>query len=450
MRTTLLPIIACLFFADTHPVRAQHWSQFRGSRGDGLATGRHPEAWSANEHVAWKTRIPGVGWSQPIVWGDKVFLTTAISDNQPRPDPNDMSPGDGLGGLSLILGSKRKPPDLEYRWTVLCLDLATGNILWERVARAGKPSIPVHPNNSYATETPVTDGEHVIAYFGPAGIHCFDLSGDLLWSKDLGSYRMQMDWGMASSPVLHGECVFVQCDNEEQSFLVALDKSTGEERWRANRDEKSNWSTPHIWRNQQRVELVAAGGNRTQSYDPLSGRLLWELTGSGRCSPSPVSDETLLYVYSADRLTGQRGVLTAIRPGADGDISLKGNDSTNDFVAWSTRHTGGGVASPLRIDNYLYLLEQHSGIIRCLDARNGKQIYRQRIPGAVGITASPWSSGGNVFCVDQSGGTFMLAVGPELKVLATNKLDDDMFWSSPAVIGDSLLLRGLNHLFCIR
>lgn len=451
MRITSLVVAAYLVSAVCSQTRAQHWPQFRGECGDGRATnGKHPDEWSADEHVAWKTKIPGVGWSQPIVWGEKVFVTTAVAEKQQRPKAGDWSPGDGVGGLSFFVGSLRKPPNVEYRWKVFCLDLKNGDIVWDQTPYAGKPTIPIHRNNSYATETPVTDGERVIAYFGPPGVHCYDFLGKLLWSKQLGTYAMQMDWGMASSPVMHGENVFVQCDNEKQSFLVALNKRSGDEVWRVDRDEKSNWCTPFVWKNPQRTELVVGGGNKMRSYDPSSGKLLWEMAGSGRCAASPVGDEKLLYVNSADRMTGLRGIMAAIRPGASGDISLAGDKAVSDYVVWSVNLSGGRVASPIRIENCLYLLEQQSGIIRCLDSQTGKQHYRQRIPGASGVTASPWSSGGNVFCLDQSGQTFMLAVGPELKVLATNKLNDDLFWSSPAVAGDSLLLRGIDHLYCIR
>lgn len=456
MRMTIPLLFAGLFSLYTTAGLAQHWPQFRGQAGDGVASResaaeKHPETWSADEHLAWKAKISGVGWSQPIVWSDRVFVTTAVADKQQRPKADDWSPGDGVRGLSFFIGSMRKPPDVEYQWKVLCFDLMNGNLLWERTAHTGKPTIPIHPNNTYATETPATDGERVVSYFGPAGIHCYDFSGELLWSKQLGSYAMQMDWGTASSPVMSGELVYVQCDNDKQSFLVALDKRSGDEVWRVERNEKSNWSTPFIWKNELRIELVVEGGNKMCSYEPATGKLLWEMGASGRSASSPVGDQKLLFVNSADRLTGLRGIFAAIRPGASGDISLTGKAATNEFVVWSSNLSGGGrVASPLLVANCLYLLEQQSGIIRCLDSQTGKQHYRQRIPGAVGVTASPWSSGGNVFCLDQSGQTFVLAPGPELKVLATNKLSDDMFWASPAVAGNSLLLRGTDHLFCIR
>jgi outer membrane protein assembly factor BamB len=282
------------------------------------------------------------------------------------------------------------------------------------------------------------------------GVYCYDLSGKLLWSKDLGSYPMQMDWGSGSSPVLHDELVFIQCDNDESSFLVALDKKSGDEVWRVTRDEQSNWATPLIWKNGQRTELVVGGGGKMRSYEPATGKLLWEMAGSGRCSDSPVASDKLLYVDSANRLTGLRGILAAIKPGASGDISLPEESTSSDFVAWSAKLTGHRVASPLVVSDCLYLLEQQAGIIRCLDATTGKEHYRQRLPGATGLTASPWTAGGKVFCLDQSGQTFVLAPGSEFKVLTTNKLADEMFWASPAVARDSLFLRSIDHLYCIR
>jgi hypothetical protein len=309
MRVPLL-IAFCLCSMPHIGAAAQDWPQFRGAGGDGQAAdAKHPEHWSADEHVAWKAKLAGVGWSQPIVWKDKVFVTTAVADKQQRPKPGDWSPGDGLGGLSAFLGNLRSPPKVDYRWQLICLNAADGKVLWEQTAVVGKPKVPIHPQNSYATETPATDGERVVAYFGMIGAYCYDLDGKLLWSKDLGSFPMQMDWGSGSSPVLVDNLVIVQCDNDKSSFVVALDKRSGDEVWRVKRDEYSNWATPFVWKNDQRTELVTGGGAKMRSYDPATGKLLWELTASGRCSPSPVGTSSLLYVDSGDRLTGQRGVL---------------------------------------------------------------------------------------------------------------------------------------------
>jgi outer membrane protein assembly factor BamB len=429
---------------------AQGWPQFRGPAGDGVVPGQHPDRWTPKENIAWKSKIPGVGWSQPVCVGGKVLVTTAVAERQARPKPGDWSPGDGIGGLSLLIGSVRRPPAIDYQWNVLCLQADTGQVLWETTVQSGRPKVPVHPNNSYATETPATDGERVIAAFCSAGIHCLDLDGKLLWSKDLGTYPTQMDWGTASSPVLLGELVYVQCDNEQASFLVALDKRTGGEVWRKERDERSNWCTPLVWKHEQRTELVVGGGTKIRSYDPATGELFWEMAASGRCSQSPVAAGGLVFVNTGDRLTGQRGLLAAIRPGARGDISLAEGSQTGEFVAWSVTLTGHGVASPLAAGDCLYLLDQQSGIIRCLDATSGKQHYRQRLPGATGLTASPWTCGGKVYCLDQSGQTFVLEPGPELRIVATNRLGDEMFWASPAFADGAIFLRSLDQLYCIR
>jgi outer membrane protein assembly factor BamB len=440
----------CLAYCLAAPVAAQSWAQFRGPNSDGIATeAAHPEKWSPDQNLAWKTPIPGIGWSQPIVWGDKVFITSAVSDNAKRPKPGDWSPGEA-GMLTSIFGNYRKPPAIKYQWLVLCLDRATGKMLWQQTAHEGNPPIPIHAQNTYATETPATDGERLIAYFGMVGVYCYDFDGKLLWSKDIGSYPTQMDWGTGSSPVIHGDLVFIQCDNEKSSFLVALDKKSGDEIWRVNRDERTNWCTPYIWKNDTRTELVVGGGTKMHSYEPSTGKLLWEMAASGRCATSPVATTKLLYVDSGDRLTGQRGILAAIKPGAFGDISLAGTDTTNEFVAWSVTFNGHPDASPIVVNDCLFLLTQSNYLVNCFDATTGKQHYRVRLAGATGLTASPWAIGDKIFLLDQSGQTFILAAEPKYKLLNTNKLADEMFWASSAPSGDSLFLRGLDHLYCIR
>ncbi|HEY2414634.1 MAG TPA: PQQ-binding-like beta-propeller repeat protein [Pirellulaceae bacterium] len=442
--------VVCFSLSIAAPASAQNWPQFRGPNTDGIASDAvHPEKWSPEENLAWKTPIPGIGWSQPVVWGDKIFLTTAVSENAKRPKPGDWSPGDA-GMLTAIFGNYRKPPATKYQWLVLCLDRANGKILWQQTAHEGNPPIPIHAQNTYATETPATDGERLIAYFGMVGAYCYDLDGKLLWLKDLGNYPTQMDWGTGSSPIIHGDLVFIQCDNDKSSFLIALNKKTGDEVWRVTRDERSNWCTPLIWKNDSRTELIVGGGTKMRSYDPTTGKLLWEMAASGRSATSPVATSKLLFVDSGDRLTGQRGILAAIKPGGTGDISLAGSDATSDFVAWSVNFNGHPVASPIVVNDCLFLLTQSTYVVTCFDANTGKQHYRQRLPGAAGLTASPWAIGGKIFCLDQSGQTFILAAEPNYKLLGTNKLADEMFWASPAPSGDSLFLRGLDHLYCIR
>ena len=332
---------------------------------------------------------------------------------------------------------------------MLCLDAATGEIVWEKIAREGQPTMHIHPNNTYASETPATDGERIIAYFGMTGLYCYDLAGKLLWSKDLEAHPTQFGWGTGSSPMIFGDNVYLQCDNDKASFLMALDKGTGDEVWRVERDEKSNWSTPYIWKNKLRTELVTAGGKHMRSYDPETGELLWSMNGGGRTATTPVGDAELLYVDSYDRLTGGSGqVMAAIKPGAAGDISLKPKETTNEHVAWSMQIRGGRMASPAICAGCLYVLENGGGFVRCMDAKTGRQHYRKRVPDASGFVSSPITSGDKLYCTDQNCKTFVLEAGPELKVLATNDLGE-MCWSSAAIAGDVLLIRTIDHLYAI-
>ena len=435
---------------------AQNWPQWRGPEGNGLAPEKKlPAEWGPAKNIAWKVALPGSGWSQPIVWDNKIFVTAAVTENQTKPKAGDFNPmatadGPASNGFGFFrgFGPPSPPPDKIYLWKVICLDSVTGNVLWERTAREGKPRTTVNRNNTYASETPVTDGECVIAYFGNTGLYSYDLSGKLLWSKDLGNYKMQLGWGTGSSPVLHGNRVFIQCDNDEKSFLVALDKKTGDPLWRLDRQEKSNWSTPYIWKNKQRTELITAGGTKLQSQNPETGELFWEMGAGGRNSLTPVGGQELLYADSVDRMMGGSGPIVAIRAGASGDISLKGGETSNAFVAWSIPLRTFRVASPLLYEGCLYMLDQQRGQVRCYNAKTGQENYTERLEGTKGFTSSPWASDGKVFCLDETGLTVVLKAGPELEVLTTNRLDET-FWSSVAVAGENLLLRGVDHLYCI-
>jgi len=445
MRWTTILLCGWFGVALATGARAEEWPQFRGPAGDGVSTATGlPVEWNAEKNLAWQVELPGLGWSQPVVWGDRIFLTTAEHADE-RPFRFDWSPG--VSGLRMLgIGSDPAPPKETYRWHVLCLEASTGKTLWDQVAHEGPPTHHVHPSNSYASETAATDGERVIASFGMSGVYCYDFAGKPLWSKELGTFPMQYGWGTGSSPVLLDDRVFLQCDNDQQSFLVALDKRTGNELWRVGREERSNWSTPYVWRNERRTELVAAGGGKMRSYDPATGALLWELTGDGRTASTPVGTPQILLVDSYDRTMGRSGRLIAIRPGGSGDLSADGD--AGPFIAWSTTVSTQRVASPLVYEGCVYVLEQISGLVRCLDAGTGKPLYRQRLPGASGFTASPWAAAGKVYCLDQNGLTTVLAAGPKYQLLASNPLDG-LFWASAGVAGERLLLRSANRLYCV-
>src|SRR5262245_34468474 len=297
-----------------------NWPQFRGAQSDGLAEGEHlPDRWSTTENVVWKTDIPGWGWSSPVIWGHKIFVTSAVGEKElPKPV---------IGGYP---GGNVKPGDVQ-RYMVYCLDFDTGRILWEREADKGVPPQPRHPKNAYASETPVTDGERVYAYFGNVGLFAYDLDGKKLWEHKWGHFRVRGGWGTGTSPVLYKDRLYVVNDNEDKSFLVALDRRTGKQVWRGERAEKSNWSTPYVWENHKRAEPVTIGTGKVPSYG-LDGNVLLELAGtSGLVSLMPVAKHGLLYLGAGYHY----GPLYAIRPGASGNISLGAEERSNKWVAWS-------------------------------------------------------------------------------------------------------------------
>jgi outer membrane protein assembly factor BamB len=447
---------------------AADWTQFRGPDGNSLPTASNlPSEWGMEKNVKWKVEVPGVAWSSPIVVGDKIVITTAITEKQTKPKPFTFGgpggggppggrpmgppgggrPGGPPGGFPGMGGSK--PPDALYRWEVHCLDRATGKTLWKKTSAEHKPSIATHPTNTYASETPVSDGERVYAYFGMTGIYCYDLDGKEIWNKNLGTYTMMFGWGTGSSPALIGDRLFVQCDNEQKSFLVALDKMSGKELWRKERSDKSSWSTPYVWKAKGGAQLVCLSSKRAIAYEPATGEVIWELNSlNGGTNASPVADENMIYVGNGGPFGSSP--LIAIKAGANGDITLKDGEKSSAFVAWSRTQSGPSMSSPLLYQGYLYVFDQNGGTVSCYDAKTGREAFRkERLPKAKGITSSPWAFDGRIFCTDEDGQTFVLKAGPEFQVLSTNKLDD-MFWSSPAFADGSLILRGRDHLYCIK
>jgi len=402
------------------PPRASHaedWKQFRGPNGNGVvqASG-FPATWDIATNVAWKSGVPGEGWSAPVVVDGKIILTTAV--------PTVAADEESV-----------------HRFELHCLELATGKTIWQRVASEGKPRVPKHKDNTFASETPVTDGQRIIAYFGMNGLFCYDFAGQLLWQKDLGVYEMQADWGTSSSPAMDGGLVFIQVDNEKESFLVALDSKTGEERWRVAREEKSTWCSPIIWKNNARTELVT-GGKAVRSYDPQSGKLLWQLTvGDRASSASPAGNQEMLIV-------GARG-LFAVRAGAAGDITPAAGEKSSAGVLWSNDRGGPSMASPLIYKGFVYICDRRGGIVTCYQAADGKESYKERLPGEREFWSSPWVCDDKIFCLDDSGATHVLAPGAEFKLFGTNQLDG-RFWATSAAVDGALLLRGADSLYCIK
>lgn len=422
------------------PAQADNWPQFRGADSRGVAEGDSlPVTWSSTKNVEWKTDLPGRGWSSPVVWGNKVFLTTAINMGEGE------KPKKGL-----YFGGNRPTPDTVHQWKVYCVDLETGEILWEDLVHEGKPTNAAHLKNSYASETPVTDGERLYVYFGNLGIYCYDMSGKRVWTKEATPNKMRFGWGTAASPVLHKDRLYIINDNDEQSYLMALDKKTGEEIWRADREEGSNWATPYIWENEKRTEIVTPGTDKVRSYD-LDGNLLWSLEGMSSITIAlPYEHNGLLYVSSGYVGSKMRPVY-AIRPGASGDISLAEGETSNKWIAWAQTQAAPYNPSTIIYDDRLYVLYDRSAVA-CFEAKDGEVVYeRERLPRSSGFSASPWAYNGNIFCLNEDGVTFVLKAGDTFEIVETNRLaEDDMGMATPAIVGDRLLIRTAARLYSIR
>lgn len=438
---SLLPV-----FGNARAEADENWPQFRGPGARGVAEGENlPDQWSATENVAWKTDIPGRGWSSPVVWGKRVFLTTVVSAGEME------APKKGL----YFGGERGEALDAVFQWKVLCLDLETGQTVWEKQVHEGKPAMPIHIKNSYASETPATDGERVYVCFGNLGLWCFDLDGNVVWTRELAPHKTRFGWGPAASPILHGDRLYFLNDNDEDSYLLALDKRTGAEVWRVARDEKSNWSTPYVWENELRTEIVTPGTGQTRSYD-LDGTLLWSLKGlSSITIATPYAAHGLLYL-SSGYVGDKRRPVFVLRPGAAGDISLpKGAPgevpTSNEWIKWSLPREAPYNPSTIVVGERMYILYDR-GALACFNALDGSVVYEaQKIPDAGGFTSSPWAYGDKIFCLNEDGVTFVVRAGDQFELLGRNPLaEDDMGMATPAIAGDRLLLRTSARLYCIQ
>lgn len=438
-----LSAILCLFCsvaAATEP-KDSNWPQFRGADSTGVSANTGlPDRWSATENVEWKAELPGKGWGAPVVWGDLVFLTTVVNQGETEP----LKKGLYFGG------DRPAPPESVHEWKVVCLELSTGKVKWESTVHQGAPATPVHLKNSYASETPVTDGTHVYACFGNVGIFCFDFSGKQIWRHEIAPRPTRFGWGTASSPVLHQDRLYYQYDNDEQSYLIALDKVSGKVVWNIERDEKSNWSTPFVWTHEARTEIVTAGTGAVRSYD-LEGNLLWSLRGMSSITIAvPYAVDGLLYVSSGYILDPIKAMY-AIKPGASGDITLPAGETSSSFIAWSSMFIAPYNPTTLVADGRLYILYDR-GMLSCFDAKTGEQKYdRQRLERGVAVTSSPWSYEGKIFCLNEDGVCSVVRGGDNFELLQTNSLaEDDICLSTPAIAGDRLLIRTDKRVYCIR
>jgi outer membrane protein assembly factor BamB len=431
----VLPLIAVVGAPQDGSASKANWPQWRGP----LATGEAPEAtppvtWSETSNIKWKVKIPGRGTASPIVWGDRVFIQTAIPTGKSEAAKGADPPAQGgRGGMSV-------PPSGPYQFVVLCIDRQSGKTVWQQVACEETPHEGHHPDHGFASHSPVTDGEHLYAYFGSRGLYCYDLHGKLKWKKNLGKMQTKARFGEGSSPVLCGDKIVINWDHEGDDFIVALDKATGSERWRQARDEDTSWATPLVVQHNGQTQIVTTATRRIRSYDAATGQQVWEHEGlTPNAIPSPVAADGIVYAMSGFR--GNK--LFAIRLGKTGDLT------GTDAILWTHNRSTPYVPSPLLYQNRLYFFASNNGILSCFDTKTGKALYGpERIEALQGVYASPVAGAGRVYLVGRNGVTVVIRNADKLEILATNRLQE-RFDASPAVVGNEILLRGQEYLYCI-
>ncbi len=423
---------------------ADNWASFRGPHASGVAEGQNlPDKWDAAKGVGvrWKTAIPGLAHSSPVVWGDRVYVTTAVSSRGGDTFRHGLY-GDGDAS------DDRSP----QKWRIYALDKKTGRVVWERTAHEGVPREKRHTKATYANATPATDGRYVVAFFGSQGLYAFDPKGKLIWKKDLGVLNAGAyndagyEWGTASSPVIYKNLVFVQCDTQTESFLLAADIKTGKTVWKTARQELPSWGTPTVYEGKGRAELVTNASNFIRGYDPLTGKELWRLGGSSKITaPTPVYSGDLIVVASGRR---PEAPIFVVRAGATGDITLAANQTTNQHVAWSKQQRGSYMPTPLIYGRHLYVLS-NQGVLDCYDLQTGAEVYRERLPHkGGGFSASPVAADGRLYFPSEDGEIFVVRAGAKYEVLAANPMGE-LLMATPAISSGMMFVRTQHHVHAV-
>ncbi len=457
-------VLAICFAVAIVAADTPEWPQFRGPRSNPVSNGRLPDTWSKTENIEWMAEIPGLGWSSPIVSGNRIFLTTAVTEGKSKqPEIGTEYSNEYLAelvkqGLSpkeadakVVERDMEMPNEVMLHYFLYCLDLRTGKVTWKQEYNSGHPPGGRHRKNSFASETPVTDGKRVYVYATNLGLCAYDLNGKQVWKTPLEAGPIYGDFGTGASPTLAGDRLLIVSDNEKQQFIAAFDKNTGKQIWRTNRDlavkrggasSRSCWSTPYVWITPGRSEVVTIGPRFAVSYD-LSGKELWRLSGMAPMPiPSPFASDGLLLLNG-----GKGGGLFAVKPGALGDISPAA-DRPSEFVAWSQERGGTYLPTQVAYEGGIYALSE-IGIFSRYEAKTGEVSYRARIEGGIAFTSSPWAYDGKIFCLNEEGKTFVIAAGDKYELLKVNDLEE-MALSTPALVGDRLLLRTQTRMYSIR
>jgi outer membrane protein assembly factor BamB len=448
--TLALVTLALAIGLTTAAAHAQHWPSFRGDHAAGVGDGQHPPIeWNVATatNVAWTVPLPGLGHSSPVVWGNRVFVTAALTSRPEAVFRRDVTSREGQ-----IINIDPSGDRTSHKFRVYCLDKRTGQILWEATAHEGVPKVDRHLRNSHATATPATDGTYVVAFFGSEGLYAYRVDGSLAWKRDLGTLDAgsiddpDFQWGTASSPILYRGLVIVQCDVQDGSFVAAFELASGREVWRTQRDEFSTWSTPVVHDFGRRPELITNGMRFIRGYDPLTGTELWRLGGnSENVIPTPVVTRELIFVTS-----GYRPIqpIYAIRPGSSGDLTLEKDRSSSTAIAWSYQHGGPYIPTPIAYGPHLYVLA-NNGVLSVYESSTGKRLYQQRLADRGGAySASPVAADGRIYFASEDGDVHVVKAGAEYQLLATNPVGGVMM-ATPAISDGLLLVRTIHHLIAV-
>ncbi len=449
MKSSILLFIAILILGCTAAVQQSNgalesnWPSFRGHNASGIAEGfETPVSWDLPEkrNIKWCVEMPGLAHASPIIWDDRIFAVTAISG---KSDP-EMKVG--------LYGSIEPVEDeTVHDYRVMCLDKHTGETMWDVLAHRGVPEVKRHPKSTHANSTPVTDGRHVVAFFGSEGVYCYDMKGALLWKKDFGvldsGFFVAPDaqWGFASSPILHEGVLIIQADVLENSFLAAIDVATGEELWKTARNDVPAWSTPSIHAAAEKTQVIVNGFKHIGGYDFYRGEELWRLSGGGDIPvPTPVIAHDLVFINGAH---GRMSPIFAIRPSASGDISLDGDRTSNEFIVWSVKRGGAYMQTPLVYGEYLYNL-RGNGSLQCYRAASGELVYSESVGDMDSFSASGVAADGKLYFSSESGYVYVVKAGPEFEVLSANRMDD-ICMATPAVSAGTLFFRTHHYLVAV-
>jgi outer membrane protein assembly factor BamB len=437
-------LVAVSLRAASAPRPGIDWPQFRGISAAGISEGKPtPTEWNVpnGTNVVWKTAIPGLGLSSPVVWGDQLFVSTAISGKK------DATIKPGLYG-----DIESVQDDTPHEWRVYCLNKKTSAIVWQQIAHTGVPKIKRHMKNSHANSTLATDGQRLVAFFGSEGVYAYDLAGKLLWQKDLGvldaGFYMvpEAQWETGSSPVIHDGVVIIQADVQKGSFLAAFDVKDGRELWRVARTDVPTWGTPTVHLVNGQPQVIVNGMRHVGAYDLKTGKEIWKLSGGGDIPvPTPVVSDGLIYITNAH---GKMSPVYAIRDTASGDISLADGASSNAGVAWSTPREGGYMCTPLAYRGLVYIVK-YNGILNVFDAKTGERKYQERLAGGTAaFTASPIANDGKVYLANEDGQVFVIKAGPKYELMALNEMGSSVL-ATPAISEGRLLFRTQRELIAI-